>query len=313
MANLNSQQSAVVEEVLNGTSSINVVARAGTGKTYLLVNGICRTIAANNLGSVALMAFNKSIATEFEKRLDALSEEYNEPELLNIDTGTVHSFGFRFWRSFAGGRMNVNNSKTFDIIQSLKTEDKYPFTSQVIKLVSLAKQAIMTPTDLAIHGVDIIEHHDIDANGSSDEIVQMAVDVLRVSNTQKQIIDFDDMIYLPVLNKVPTTQYDFVLVDEAQDTNKARRMLATMMLRKGGRFIAVGDDRQAIYGFTGADSDSMDIIASEFDSKIFPLTLTYRCPQTVVKEANRLVPDLQAHESNPAGVVRTIPSLIEVN
>jgi len=70
--------------------------------------------------------------------------------------------------------------------------------------------------------------------------------------------------------------------------------------------VAVGDPKQAIYGFAGANHDSMDQIKAHMGSVELPLSITYRCPKNVVALAQTLVPDIQAHESAPEGVVRTI-------
>lgn len=311
MPNLNAQQNTIVEAVIASHNNINVVARAGCGKTYVLINGVVLAIVENKLGNVAIMAFNKSASNEFEKRIEALATETKLNDLFAVDSGTVHSFGFRFWRRHAGGRINVDGWKVANIVTQMYGNEKgyYEFASQVQKLVSLAKQAALTPQDLKINGVEIIEHFDIDANGSANEIIEAACMVLIASNNDRQNIDFDDMIYLPVINKVKVDLFDFVLIDEAQDTNAARRELAFMMMKPNGRLIAVGDDKQAIYGFTGANSDSLSIIKQALDSIELPLTITYRCPKAVVSEANRLVPDLIAHDSAPNGKVRTIDAI----
>jgi superfamily I DNA/RNA helicase len=98
-----------------------------------------------------------------------------------------------------------------------------------------------------------------------------------------------------------------VLIDEAQDTNAARRGLALKLLKRGtGRLIAVGDDRQAIYGFTGADADAMNQLREALGSATLPLNVTYRCPKNIVREAQRLVPDITAHPTAPEGAVSQI-------
>lgn len=310
MPNLNEQQQTVVDAVISDSGSIIVTARAGCGKTYLLINGVVYAIIDNKKGSAAIMAFNKSAADEFKARIERLADETKNYDLHQVDTGTVHSFGFRFWRKHVGGKVTVDGYKVTNICRNLfgdkSNGDYYEFMPQVTKLVSMAKQQALSPEELTDKGQDIIEHFDIEANGSMAEIIANAVEVLRESNRMKHLIDFDDMIYLPVLNHVKVDTFDFVLVDEAQDTNPARRELAFMMMKPNGRFIAVGDDKQAIYGFTGADSDALAIIKDALQAKEFPLTITYRCPKAVVEEANRLVPDLIAHESAPSGKVRHI-------
>jgi superfamily I DNA/RNA helicase len=93
------------------------------------------------------------------------------------------------------------------------------------------------------------------------------------------------------------------MVDEAQDTNAARRALVRAMVKKGGRVIAVGDPCQAIYGFTGADADALELIAKDFNCIELPLTVSYRCPQAVVKFAQQWVSHIQPAPTAPEGSV----------
>lgn len=146
------------------------------------------------------------------------------------------------------------------------------------------------------------------------KLINLCKVVLRRNNDQglTGLVDFDDMVYLPLLYRAKFWEKDFVLIDEAQDLNPSRRILAIRMAGQNGRVICVGDPAQAIYGFTGADSDSMDQVKAALNSAELPLNLTYRCPKSVVAMAQRWVPDFQAHESNPEGIVRTLPLISEV-
>jgi superfamily I DNA/RNA helicase len=133
--------------------------------------------------------------------------------------------------------------------------------------------------------------------------IKLSQEVLRRSNMNLDVIDFDDMVYLPLQRDLRMLQHDWVLVDEAQDTNPTRRALASKLLRPAGRLVAVGDPHQAIYGFTGTDNDSLAQIAEAFSCKRLPLTVTYRCPKAVVDLARTWVDHIQAHESAPDGSV----------
>lgn len=306
---LNEQQNAIVEFIEIDDRSLNVIARAGCGKTFTLVEGIVRAIVDKKLGSAVLMAFNKSASVEFEQRIARMGPVYEE-----VDTGTVHSLGFRAWR--ANRRVKVEQYKVGNIVREHGNngdETAKEHWAAVVKLVSLAKQSaigIVCEIDDRERWYGLIEHFDVDVNGSEEDVIDLAIEVLQESNEQgESLVDFDDMIYLPLLFNARMQQYDFVLIDEAQDTNVTRRLLAFRMMKPNGRLVAVGDDRQAIYGFSGANSDSLEIIRRELNSAVLPLTLTYRCPQNVVAEANALVPDLQAHESAPMGVVRHLEAV----
>ena len=126
---------------------------------------------------------------------------------------------------------------------------------------------------------------------------------MKASNQEPEIVDFNDMIYLPLLYEIKFWQYDNVIIDEAQDTNTVRRLLARCLMKPNGRLFAVGDPHQAIFGFTGADNDSLDIIKQSFNAKEMPLTVTYRCPKSVVKFAQTWVGHIQAHPSAPEGTI----------
>jgi DNA helicase-2/ATP-dependent DNA helicase PcrA len=159
----------------------------------------------------------------------------------------------------------------------------------------------------------IVSHYNLaehlDENQPVATAIDHAIDALKISNKlgRAGLWDFSDMIYLPVLFGCRMNwQYDFVLVDEGQDTNPARRALARKLMKPNGRILFVGDEAQAIFGFTGADSDSVNIIKKDFNCIELPLTVTYRCPKAVVKAAQAYVSHIQAHPSAPEGVVETL-------
>lgn len=317
---LNPQQQAVVDWVRNGRGSLNLIARAGTGKTFTLIEGVVRAVVEGNLGEVALMAYNKSAGEEFKARLAALAERTGDRRFLEwkrVQAGTVHSFGFSMVRKWSPG-VKVDDGKVPAICDELSrgnAESVYAWgKSAICQLVSLGKQSAFgfrTPaTDLRAW-FDLAEHHavnDLAEGRQLDDVVRASVQVLQESvRRDRDVIDFDDMVLAPLVHNLRAWPKDWVLLDEAQDTNAARRALALKMLRpKTGRLVAVGDDRQAIYGFTGADSDALELIALEVGSSVLPLTVTYRCPKSVVREAQRLVPDLVAHETAPDGNVRSL-------
>jgi len=336
---LSDQQRAVVDWIRNGDGSLNLIARAGCGKTYTLVRGAIRAIVEEGLGEVALMAFNKSAANEFKERLGALARETGDDRFSNwkhVDAGTVHSFGFRAVRRWAPD-VKVEDKKVFHILDDLAAVERQnqmntkgmrdaraPVyereATPIRKLVSLAKQSafgFLVPLEDRHAWYELAIHHAINEmtdDATLDEVIEAAIVALRVSvEYDKEIVDFDDMILAPLIHNLKLWPKDWVLIDEAQDTNAARRALALKLLKPlTGRLIAVGDDRQAIYGFTGADSDALDLIAQELGSWTLPLTLTYRCPKAVVAEANQMVPDLEAHETAPEGKVRFEPATKEL-
>lgn len=311
---LSPQQQAVVNWVSNDKGSLELVARAGCGKTSTLME-VIKTIAASKLGDVAVMAYNKAIANELKAKLDKLGIDWKVAQ-----AGTVHSFGFGAWRKVAPN-VQIDDKKVQNLVASLvdtySNHDVYrDCGSTVSKLVSLAKQRALghlVPIENTAEWMDIWDHFGLENDVTEDyrdvEVIAAAQKVYRLSLDRcREVIDFDDMILAPLYHKARFWPKDWILVDESQDTNPARRALALAMLKpRTGRMIFVGDDRQAIYGFTGADSNSMAQLKQATNAKTLPLTVTYRCPKAVVKEAQRLVADITAHPSAPEGKVSSIP------
>jgi superfamily I DNA/RNA helicase len=153
--------------------------------------------------------------------------------------------------------------------------------------------------------VNIIKHQDIDIDMDIDiaDLIEVCKQVLVLNNRDVKNIDFDDMIYLPLLFDHTFTKYDWVIVDEAQDTNVVRKLMMNKLLGDKGRLLAIGDPGQAIYGFTGAENDSMNLIKDMFNAVELPLSVCYRCGHDIIKAAQQYVPDIVAFESNGAGTI----------
>lgn len=308
---LNEQQNDVLNWVGADTGSLNLIARAGCGKTTTLIE-VVEEIGRKFPGTSTFMgAFNKAIAGEIAAKLKARAIDWRQAE-----AGTMHSIGFRLWRKVAND-VKVDEKKVLQIIDRLANERPHEMAfisaaNAVRSAVSLAKQSgfgwLKDVEDRAAW-FELFDYFGIesDSDVAPAEIVEASIVVLKASYAaDRAVIDYDDMIAAPIVHNVAVRYpYDFVLIDEAQDTNAARRTLALKLLRPvTGRMIAVGDDRQAIYGFTGADSDAMTLIRRELNSKQLPLNVTYRCPKAIVREAQRYVPDITAHASAPEGAVR---------
>lgn len=302
---LSEQQQIIVNVAQAGQHHINVIARAGCGKTTTLIE-VARVLR----GNVFFGAYNKAIAEEIKNKVET-------ERMTHVTASTLHAAGFKAWRKVAPG-VKVDDKKVGQIIDGMamaEPEAAERYRGFAIKAVSMAKQrafGILCPLDDPREWYNMVEHFGLDECLPEDTTIEdgvlFAVRVLKASIAQnKQVIDFDDMLHAPLYHKARFWQYDFVLLDEAQDTNPARRALALAMLKQPtGRLIAVGDPAQAIYGFTGADSDSMDLIKAQLNSIELPLNVTYRCPKAVVAQANRYVADLQAHSSAPEGAFREL-------
>jgi superfamily I DNA/RNA helicase len=297
------QQQAVVDWVNDGEGSAFVEAVAGSGKTTVLIEA-----AKHMRGSVAFTAFNKKIADEIKRKMAGVG---------GVRVATFHSFGFGAWRRVANQSIRVDQYEKWKrMMEYIDAPDN--LKSAIGRMVSIAKQGVH---GLLWHGEpdhwrSLIDHYDIltrvEENGADMEDIEAAMiryaeDGLAWSQrVGKDLIDFDDMIWLPLIENAPVYTNDWVLVDEAQDTNPARRLLAERMLAPNGRMLWVGDRHQAIYGFTGADSDAVDQIIEHFRCIQLPLTVTFRCCKKATKFAQQWVPHIEAHEDNAEGVVARV-------
>jgi len=297
-------QQAYFDWIANSEGSAVLEAVAGAGKTTTIVNGL-----QYMHGQVLLLAYNSEMAKQLQERTAGRP---------GVFASTFHSAGVKALR-FAFGKSNkleVSSKKVEVITKALLLEksrnELLDLTGAVCDFVSMAKQrgiGALSPLADDSAWLDMINHFALDESlpeGMEGHLVtamHLSQEVLRRSNMDLDVIDFDDMVYLPLQRQLRMLQHDWVLVDEAQDTNPTRRALAAKLLRPRGRLVAVGDPCQAIYGFTGTDNDSLQQAADAFNCTKLQLTTSYRCPKAVVEVARRYADHIQAHDSAPDGEV----------
>jgi superfamily I DNA/RNA helicase len=320
---LTEQQQAVVDWCLSGTGHAVVEARAGTGKTFV-VKQCLSELNRQGTSDMAVLAYNKSIADEIKADIKRPVEDggLGITDWKVAMAGTVHSFAFSAWRKVANQDLVVEANKTFDIIeriianQSMSNDlDMVPgyifndLSSSIAKAVSLAKNhciGIKTGIDDLTKWYELIDHYCIHESEehSVEDLVSCSIHVLRRSiGLNREVIDFDDMIYAPIFHRAKIWPKSFVFVDEAQDLSPLRTLFANILAGTRGRLVFVGDSRQSIYGFSGADTDALDKIKADLGAEVLPLTVTWRCGKAIVEKAKRLVPDYEAAESNQEGTV----------
>ena len=296
-------QQAVFDFTENGVGNAVVEAVAGSGKTTTIVEAVRRM-----LGQVFLGAYNTKMGKELAERTAGMH---------NVTASTFHSIGFKALRFHAKGyALNLDDKKVFRIAQNIADNGRPDLTvlvGPVARIVGMAKQRGFGPL---INMADIAAWEDMIFHFSFEEdlpeevdlfkVIKFAQVVLNKSNQDLNTIDYNDMIYLPLLRNLRTLQFDWVLIDEAQDTNPTRRALARKLLKPRGRLVAVGDRHQAIFGFTGADNDSLDQIARDFNAVRLPLSITYRCPKAIVAHAQTWVSHIQSADTAPDGILSTM-------
>jgi DNA helicase II / ATP-dependent DNA helicase PcrA len=295
--------------VETGRGSAVLVAVAGSGKTTSVIEAQRRIPEGK---AVLLLAFNAIIAAELNERLATLRKDTGRA-FAGWRASTFHSLGLGAVRKFLSNIQlgKPDGGKMRNLLREFLDEaDLDAYGDFVSDLVSKAKGegiGALTP-DLPGAWFELIRHHDLTLtveNSTEERAVEIARQALNRSEmaSRRGIIDFDDMLYLPIKWKLRLFQQDWVFVDEAQDTNPVRRALAKLALRPGGRLVAVGDPKQAIYGFTGASHDAIDLIKREFNAVELPLTVSYRCARKVVQAAQEIVPYLEAAPNAIEGTV----------
>lgn len=290
------QQLAIFKEFKEGNSNVVVRARAGTGKTTTIIEGINHAPEQN----ILLAAFNKSIAEELKKKI-------KNP---NGQAKTLHSVGANIvYSNWKGCRLDDERGARLAKRASGAAPDT--FVRMVQRLAALGKGMCPFPKpgdleDIA-YEYDIVPDESQQTQGWTMDVLSTAAELaMEYASQSDGTIDFDDMIFVPVRNQWLRGKFDLVVIDECQDMNFSQILLAIGVCKLKGRVFVVGDDRQAIYRFRGADSGSLDRLKNQLSAKELGLTITYRCPSKVVDLARELVPDYQAAPTAPAGEVTTV-------
>jgi superfamily I DNA/RNA helicase len=243
------------------------------------------------------LAFNKSIAEELKSR--------------GVNARTFHSLVFSPVMR-AKNQRNPNMDKLRDLQSTLFSEEEgRMYGAFARKLVGLAKQTGIGCLcgDEETEWFDIVDHHDMELEHENADVytaVALSRKLFHASLKSREV-DFDDMLYFAVKDGISLPKFDWVFVDEAQDTNAIQRAILRKIMREGSRLVAVGDPAQAIYGFRGADSDSLGLIAEEFQAETLPLSVSYRCASSIVEFARNWVSHIQPAPGAPEGAVTTVP------
>ena len=300
-----SYQKNIFDAVANSEDSLLVEACAGSGKSTTLLEAI-NCVPKDK--SVLFCAFNRHIAENLKSKITAR----------NAQCKTLHALGYKAWRDYLGGdayTCKVDGGKTSAIIKEYcSVLERARYGEELRKLTGIVKGAGMVPKGLDLHGLveddeevwaDLISFYGLDPDGCSAEVTRK---VLRHSiELSRDVIDYDDMLWLPIIHQSRFDKYDVIFLDEAQDVNAIQVEIVDRMRKPTSRVVAVGDRNQSIYLFRGCLTASMDNIAKRFHCRSLPLSVSYRCPKAVVRKAQEIVSHIQSHESAPEGLVVEYP------
>lgn len=301
------EQQAIVRAALDSSTSLMIKAYAGAAKTTTL------TMIANampkNVPALAL-AFNTRIKKELEARFPA-----------NFTVMTLNGLGHRAWASAIGKRLTLDDKKLGKLITQVSKDAGFDLASEqwgdLRRLVSFAMQRGLVPSSFehASKNALLPDSQETWAKLCDDlwieatpAICDLARSVLieSIKMAWQGTVSFDDQIYMGALFGGQFPRFPLVLVDEAQDLS----VLNHIMLAKcsSDRLIVVGDPKQAIYAFRGADSSSMEKIRALRPKWIdLPLATTFRCPKVIVERQQGHAPGFVAWATNAIGAFMQFP------
>jgi superfamily I DNA/RNA helicase len=156
----------------------------------------------------------------------------------------------------------------------------------------------------------VADRYDINLTKPKD--IKRVLKVLDTATNDRSYFDYTDMIYLPAIdNSIWFFPQDYVFVDEVQDLNRCQIKIIEKVLKHDrktkkltGRLIAVGDFFQGIYGFNAADEKSFEWFEKFPNTKVLPLSVSFRCSKNVILKAQEIVPEIKALDNAPDGLVR---------
>lgn len=297
-----SQRKAV--EYIDGPSL--VIAGAGSGKTRVLTYKIAYLLQQGvKPWNIMALTFTNKAAREMKERIGKL---VGQDLAQHLYMGTFHSIFSRILRAEAQHIGFTNNFTIYDetdsrsliktIVKEMGLDEKVYKPASVHSRISMAKNNLMSAENYA-RDKDLYQ---ADQRAKMPRVGDIFITYVQRCQ-QANAMDFDDLLTLTFklfqehedVRKKYADRFDFLLVDEYQDTNHAQMRIVMQLCKEKERVCAVGDDSQSIYSFRGANIDNILSFQSRFKgAKLFKLEQNYRSTQNIVEAANSLI----KHNSN---------------
>ncbi len=277
-----------------------VIAGAGSGKTRVLTYKIAYLLQQGmNPWNILALTFTNKAAREMKERIGRL---VGEERARYLQMGTFHSVFSRILRAEAETLGFQSNFTIYDqadsrslvksIIKEMQLDDKTYKPASVADRISMAKNHLLLPQAYAqsAWATD-------DARGKRPLVKDIYIRYHERCR-QANAMDFDDLLvytYVLLQNHEDIRQkyierFQYVLVDEYQDTNYAQQSIVVLLTKGHGRVCVVGDDAQSIYSFRGANIDNILDFQKEYGgAKLSKLEQNYRSTQLIVQAANSLI------------------------
>ena len=277
-----------------------VIAGAGSGKTRVLTYKIAYLLERGMAPwNILALTFTNKAAREMKERIGRL---VGQERAIYLQMGTFHSVFARILRTEAERIGFGSNFTIYDqadarslvksIIKEMQLDDKTYKPNSVADRISMAKNHLLLPQQYTVSSwsADDAQHK----RPLVSEIYNRYVERCHQANA----MDFDDLLvktfvllrdHEDIRNKY-IERFQYVLVDEYQDTNYAQQEIVLLLTHEHGRVCVVGDDAQSIYSFRGANIDNILNFQKQYkDAKLYKLEQNYRSTQLIVQAANSLI------------------------
>ena len=290
--NLNDQQQKAVEIV---SGPLLVLAGAGSGKTRVLTSKIAYLVSECGISPKSILAitFTNKAAKEMKERVI----NYLGPIAYDIQISTFHSFGLTIIKENC---KELGYSENFTILDS---DDVLTVIKKIMKESNIDQQdynpkairnAISSAKNELIDSYDYKRFANSDFTSKVHEVYRKYENKLLLNNS----LDFDDLLLLPIklFRKNPKIlekyqdRFEYVLIDEYQDTNEAQYMMTKMISSKYNNICVVGDESQAIYSWRGANyKNILNFEKDHKNAKTILLEENYRSTKTILNAANNVI------------------------
>lgn len=293
-------QEKIFENIVHGTSNMVINAVAGSGKSTTIVNAL-KLIPEDT--KVLFIAFNKDI-------VESLKQKVGEKN--NVHITTYHSLGYSILIEKLKNKPVLDEYKYRTYIRTISDNflvnepdfmsysERIMYNRNVEKLVDYGRfnlcQSVKEMEKIAEkYNINIIRNE-----------CEVAVDVLKWGKENLDVIDYTDMVWIPYELDLKTMKhkYNWIFVDEAQDSSPVQQELFKKCFKRGARFCAVGDSSQCINAWAGADVEAFNKFLKMPNTKQYELPISYRCPVKVIEEAKKFVPNIQYKEGAVDGEIK---------
>lgn len=295
--NWSTEQLDIFEAIVTSDRHIMIGAVAGSGKTTSIIGVVAKIkVWEKELGAklkTGVRTFNSHIADELNTKLPS-----------DIKATTAHALGLSVMIGYYTTPFKINEHKYKNIVKAVLGSATDSVIAYVLSVVNMMQLTLTERNQEAMEGM--IDHFDLkcDDDVSKLPLFDLVEQILNkgIEEAENLNLDFADCLWLPNILPVKVPQKHILIIDEFQDTNAAMLGLYVKAVADGGRLIVFGDERQAIMGFGGSDTEAWGRFKARFNPLELPLTTCYRCPTSHLDLARAIVPSIRPRTNAPEGI-----------